>query len=197
MEFNIRNISYGTFSSHTFPGFLFLTNIFFLIYLVLPKKCLQFICFFSFDDIYKTILIILILFILSNILGSVLDSIRYILFKKQMAISTEYETTIINNITKDDLEIYKYFLGDDEWYQFETFGNIAIALLPGNISLLILLIKNNLSALFSIALLIVYFLLNVLIFIAAFLLLKENLKIEESLKERFTKKGNYIENQNM
>jgi hypothetical protein len=119
MDIRIKQLSYGTLISHTFPGFLLGLQLLFTFYLIFPdylKDILPTIDQKSYVIFYYTILAtscLIFTFIISSLLGSILDAVHNWLYDRYMKNSIKLEKQIIKKIPKDELEIYNSFLTED------------------------------------------------------------------------------------
>jgi hypothetical protein len=188
MDFKVKDMSYGTLISHTFPGFLLGCQLTIPFILFAPPDFINIIYSNLFKLDYTLLIFFIILsFIISTILGSILDAIHNLLFWKYDKRSTENDVEIIKKLTIDQLEIYKVFLENDPWYAFESYANIGISLTPGIIFLPCWLYRLGFTPIFIIILFLIYVLTIIILFVAANIYCKEADMIENALIERFSR----------
>jgi hypothetical protein len=131
MKFELKDM-YGYLLSHTFPGLLFLIEILLVLQWWAKLHVLEFA-----QKIWSTaagnIVIVLILaYAFSTLLGVVIDGIHHFLFEDIWDIRQREEEEKFPAISDSlKLDIYKHFLEDDLWYPYECYANIMIVMIPG------------------------------------------------------------------
>ena len=127
MEIKIKNYEYGHIISHTFPGLFLLFEIILAFKLVMP---LDFLCYLRAIRIESTILLIIILFVLSTLLGIILDASHHYIFRNyEKPILAPEVYRHINSSEK--LEIYRQVRDADNYYYYECYANMCLAMIPG------------------------------------------------------------------
>jgi hypothetical protein len=181
MELNFKELSYGNLISHTFPG-LFLG-----LEIILAFKI--FTPFDGFNFLYKIdyrvtniIAILVIAYIFSTLLGIILDGIHHFIFRSKE--SWDYEVyKFIGSL--EQLQIYKKCVDEDNWYYYEAYANIGIAMVPGIFLLPYWFYQLNLNIWFIITISFLYIVILIIIFYEAIACLKECYEIEKALIENF------------
>jgi len=183
MEIDVKG-SYGHLISHTFPGLLLGLELMLAFKLFTPFDAFHYL--YSIDyKITNFLVILIVIFVISTILGIILDGVHHYFFRRYEDYSKYYKIyELISNNTQ--LEICRQ-IDADFWYYYESFTNIAISMFPGIFLLPIFLFKENISLWFIILLWISYLLILIVMIKEAIYTLSIIKNIEESLINNFSK----------
>lgn len=132
--------SYSYLISHTFPGLLAGVEVVLFFKLFTPIDVFEILY-----NICKTgnLIVLLLLFVLSTVMGLIVDAIHHRLFRKsEEKLKSDELYKYIKNT--DHLNIFTK-IDNDYWYYYETCANIMLSLLPGVIFIPILLSRYGVS----------------------------------------------------
>jgi hypothetical protein len=183
MEIDVKG-SYGHLISHTFPGLLLGLELMIAFKLFTPFD--GFIFLYSINyKIVNFLVILIVIFIISTILGIILDGVHHWLLRNYEDYSNYYEIyKLISNNTQ--MELCRQ-IDADYWYFYESFVNIALAMSPGILLIPILLFKMNINLWFIGIIWIIYLLIIFVLISEALYTLSIIRNIEKSLIDNFSK----------
>ncbi len=129
----IFEIEYNYLISHTFPGIFLWFEIILAFSLFTPINIFNMLCSVDYK-IINIIILIIIIYIISTLLGIVLDGIHHYIFAKwesnNKSLKEQFEIyEYISSI--EQLQICKQTVDKDYWYYYECYANLAIAMIPG------------------------------------------------------------------
>lgn len=179
-------MSYNFILSHTFPGILLELEIFLAFHLYSPVNITEKISFFANANVTNLVCFIAIFFVFATILGFIIDGIHHYIFSKY-----EEETNgifkYINTI--DKMQIVRALLDDDQWYPYEAFANIWIAMIPGILLIPSWMIIRNFHYAFIICFMVIYLTVFIIMRSEALKTLEIYKKVEIELITAFTDSG--------
>jgi len=132
----VPRIDFRYLISHTFPGWLFSLEII----VIISHK--TFACPINlWKELVKSwqslLGIISIFLVVGTLVGVIIDGVQHLIFdliEKIMAKArhSPYKVYLIHDMirTKEELDIFRYFVEDSLWYYYEAYVNCAIALIP-------------------------------------------------------------------
>ncbi len=145
--------SYSYLTSHTLPGLLAGLEVILFFKLFTPFD--GFKVLFGID--YKAanlIALVAVIFVLSTLIGLIIDAIHHKLFRKlEDKLNTDEIYKYIKNA--DQLNIFTK-IDNDYWYYYEACANIMIAIAPGIVLVPILLYRLNVYSLLILILFAIY-----------------------------------------
>jgi hypothetical protein len=164
MDIKLPELEYGYLISHTFPGLFLAFEIIICFSLFTPIDLFGII--YSIDyKIINLIGLLISLYVISTILGIILDGIHHYIFEKweDEGKSLEECVEIYEHIKSiEQLQIYRQTLDKDYWYYYECYANIAIAMIPGIMLFPYWFYKLSISILFIIVFLLFYIIIIVI-----------------------------------
>lgn len=185
--------TYSYLTSHTFPGLLAGLEIILFFKLFTPFDGFKIL----FEIDYKAtnlIVLLTIMFVLSTLIGLIIDAIHHRLFRKlEGELNTDEIYKHIRNT--DQLNIFNK-IDNDYWYYYEAYANILIAIAPGIILVPILLFRLNVYSLLILILITIYACVMWILYDEAkYTLLKVLGDVEEKFVENI-KRNNQIDSKN-
>jgi|SRR5208337_1027340 len=127
--FNLKGM-YSFLLSHTFPGLLLTFELQLSLQWFATLDVWQFIHDLWTKSTSNAIIIIVVLYVVSTILGIIVDAIHHFAFEDFMS-REETGQKFTAFLDTHSVDVYKHFLEDGIWYQYEAYANIFVALVPG------------------------------------------------------------------
>jgi len=145
--------AYSYLTSHTFPGLLAGLEVIIFFKLFTPRDGFKIL--FEIDyNAANLIVLLIVIYVLSTLMGLIVDAIHHRLFRK---LEEQLKTEEIYRYIKNGEQLSIFIkIDNDYWYYYETCANIMIAILPGIIFVPILLSRIGVHPFFTLILIAIY-----------------------------------------